>query len=71
MATTSLAARVTRVRRNPILNPDGTVTDRVTTEYMVGTYGPFEATLPAADFSAARVKAAIDKMVAELSQLPA
>jgi len=65
-----LTPKVLRVRANPQLNPNGTVTARTTVDYMIGDHGPFSLTLTDAEFTAEKVKAAMDQRAAELRKLP-
>ena len=64
-----LKAQIVRVLENPVLLPTGGVERNIRVDYTVGTHGPFSLTLPAAEFSAVRVKAEMDKMVAEIRTL--
>jgi len=66
-----LKAQVTRVFESPLLLPTGGVEQRIRVDYMVGTHGPFSITLPAAEFSAARVKTEMEKTAGEIRTLAA
>lgn len=66
-----LEAKVIRVVEAPIIDLTGQVTERVQVQYVVGSFGPFSVTIPKPEFTAARVKQEMDKMVAQLSALPA
>lgn len=70
MVNADLAPKVTRVRASPQLLPDGAVQSRMLVEYMVGTHGPFTLTLLAAEFTAARAQQEMEKVAAEIRQLP-
>lgn len=64
-----LKAQIVRVVENPLLLPTGGIERRIRVDYTVGSHGPFSLTLTAAEFSAARVKQDMDKMVAEIRTL--
>lgn len=65
-----ITPKVLRVSANPLLNPTGTVTARTTVTYMVGDHGPFTLTLVDTEFSADKVKAAMEQRAVELRKLP-
>lgn len=68
---TTLKAQVTRVLQAPVLLPTGIVDNRVRVDYTVGTHGPFTLSLPAAEFTAARVNTEMEKMAVEIRNLAA
>ena len=65
-----ITPKVLRVRASPLLNSTGTVTARTSVDYMIGEHGPFTLTLTDVEFSADKVKAAMEQRAAELRKLP-
>lgn len=65
-----LTPQVVSVLQSDRLTPAGSVERQVRVTYMVGSYGPFDATFPEADFSATAVKVVMDARAAELAKLP-
>lgn len=65
----ALTPTVTRVVQDFRLTATGT--ERLMRiEYMVGADGPFNLSLPEAEFTAARVQEEMNKRAAELAKLP-
>lgn len=64
-----LQPTVIRVSESVELTRAGGSRRIVRTEYMVGEHGPFIVDVPREDYSAAKVKAEMEKMASELSQL--
>jgi len=62
--------RKTRVIEIPSLSDSGLPTRVIRTEFMVGTDGPFAVEISARDFTAAKVREQMEKIAAELRQLP-
>jgi hypothetical protein len=62
-------ASVQKVTENSIVSPAGEVQRNVQVQYSVGPHGPFFITMPAASFTAAAAKTAMQSRVDEINAL--
>jgi len=67
---TNLQATVSRVTTEVRIPVFGPAQRLMRVDYMVGTHGPFTLSIPAEQFTAARVKEEMDKIAATINQLP-
>jgi hypothetical protein len=58
-----------RITQTNVINTNGTITPTYVVSFMVGEHGPFTTQIPAEQFGAAAVKAAMEKVATEISQI--
>ena len=66
-----LTPKIIKILDDPRLTLTGDVERRRRVNYVVGPYGPFSLVILESEFTAARVMAEMEKVAAELRQLPA
>ena len=62
--------RVVQVGQVTTTDSTGKLAQQFSIRFMVGPHGPFTVTVPAADFSAASVSAAMQKVADTIAELP-
>jgi hypothetical protein len=67
--TSDLNPKVTGVQEVVTLTGQGAVLPQVRVTFTVGAHGPFTITLPRAEFSAAAVRAEMEKLAVPLREL--
>jgi hypothetical protein len=53
------AVKIITIKAAPELTPAGTIKQRVRVDYLIGSHGPFTIVVDEADFTEAKVRAAI------------
>jgi hypothetical protein len=67
---TNLQPTVSRVTSEVRIPLSGPPLRYFRVDFVVGTHGPFTVSIPAEQFTAARVKEEMDKVAATINQLP-